>query len=111
MTRRTTLSGLVLTALLAAVPSARAACTAPAPPDPASKPEKPVLPVKGPCVDAKMGAPGCLGWEPYKYNDDVKAFNEKAAVFQKAAQAYVDKLNAYVSAGADYARCEIKALQ
>lgn len=111
MTKRTTLSGLALAALLVATPSARAACTAPVPPDSAARPAKPTLPVKGPCVDAKVGTAGCLGWEAYKYNEDIRAYNEKGAAFGRAAQAYVDRLNAYVKASADYAQCEVKALQ
>lgn len=91
--------------------SAATACTAPAPPDQAARPAKPALPAKGPCVDAKVGATGCLGWEPYKYNEEIRAYNDKAAAFQKAAQAYVDRLNAYVKATGNYAQCEVKALQ
>lgn len=87
-----------------------AACTVPAPPDPASRPAKPAPPAKGPCVDKQPGTPGCLGWEGYRFNDEVRAYNEKAGAFQKAAQAYVDRLNAYVKAGAEYAQCEVKAL-
>lgn len=97
-------------ALVLASP-AGAACLAPTPPDPALRPAKPALPVKGPCVDAKPGADGCLGWESYRYNDEVKAYNVQAKTFQAAASAYVAKLNAYVQAGADYARCEVGLLQ
>lgn len=88
----------------------QAACLAPSPPDPASRPEKPAPPVKGPCVGAALGTPGCLGYEGYRFNDEVRAYNEKVAAFGKAAQAYVDRLNAYVKASADYAQCEVKAL-
>ena len=101
---------LALTAVLAALP-VQAACTTPTPPDPVARPAKPILPAKGPCVDAKLGTPGCLGWERDRYNEEVRTFNEKAAAFQKAAQTYVDKLNAYVKASGDYAQCEVKALQ
>ena len=100
---------MLTAALLLACP-ARAACTAPIPPDAAARPGKPVPPVKGPCVGAALGTPGCLGYEGYRFNDEVRAFNEQAAAFQKAAQAYVDRLNAYVKASADYAQCEVKAL-
>lgn len=99
-----------LAALLWAGPG-HAACHAPAPPDPASRPAKPALPAKGPCVDAKMGAPGCLGWEPQQYNEAVKAYNSAGAAFKASADAYVAKLNAYVTASGEYARCEVKALQ
>lgn len=100
-----------MAAALAVADPASAACLAPTPPDPAGRPAKPALPVKGPCVDAKQGTAGCLGWEGYKYNDDVKAFNEKAKTWKVAADAYVAKLNAYVQASSEYARCEIGAMQ
>lgn len=101
---------LVVTLFALAAP-ARAACMAPTPPDVTTKPAKPTLPVKGPCVDAKPGTTGCLGWESYTYNDGIRAYNEKAAAFSKAAQAYVDRLNVYVKASGDYAQCEVKTLQ
>lgn len=109
MRGRTRLVALALIALAAA--PVHAACTPPAAPEPATRPEKPALPAKGPCVGAPIGTAGCLGWEANRYNDDIRAYNEKAAAFQKAAQAYVDKLNHYVAASADYARCEVKTLQ
>ena len=87
-----------------------AACTAPQPPDPASRPAKLAAPVKGPCVDKQPGTPGCLGWEAYSFNDEVKAFNAKVPTFQREAEAYVAKLNAYVSAAAAYAKCEVETL-
>lgn len=96
---------------LAAASPTSAACIVPAPPDPAGRPVKPALPVKGPCVDAKAGTTGCLGWEAYTYNDDVKAYNEQAKAWKTLADAYVAKLNAYVQASGEYARCEIGALQ
>ena len=87
-----------------------AACAAPVAPDPAARPAKPTPPMRSACVDNSTG-PGCLGWEGYRYNDDVKAYNEKAQAFQKAANDYVAKLNAYVKAANDYARCEVDALR
>lgn len=69
------------------------------------------MPVKGPCVDAKPGTAGCLGWEPHRYNEDVKAYNAGLAAWKPAADAYVARLNAYVQASADYARCEMQALR
>lgn len=102
--------GVFALALAVAHP-ASAACIVPAPPDPAGRPVKPALPVKGPCVDAKAGTAGCLGWEAYTYNDDVKAYNEQIRAFQAAANAYVAKLNEYVNAGAQYAKCEVEALK
>ena len=110
MSARLRMLPLVALALLQ-VAGARAACVVPSPPDAAARPVKPALPVKGPCVDAKVGTAGCLGWESYKYNEEIRAYNDKAAVFQKAAQAYVDRLNLYVKGSADYAQCEVKALQ
>lgn len=88
-----------------------AACAPPVAPDVAAKPERPVLPVKGPCVDAKPGQTGCLGWEGYAFNDAVKAYNAKIPAFQAAATAYVARLNDYVKGSADYARCEAQSLQ
>ena len=88
-----------------------AACAPPVAPDVASKPEKPILPTKGPCVDAKPGQTGCLGWEGYAFNDAIKAYNAKIPAFQAAATAYVAKLNDYVKASGDYARCEAQSLQ
>jgi hypothetical protein len=106
------LAGFVLmlaAACCTAVP-AFAACTAPSPPDPATRPAKLAAPVKGPCVDQKPGTPGCLGWEAYTFNDEVKAFNAKVPAFRAAADAYVAKLNAYVTAAAAYAKCEVETL-
>lgn len=104
---------LLLAALAASLASGpgHAACAPPVAPDPASRPEKPSLPAKPPCADAKPGTPGCLGWESYSYNDAIKAFNAKVPAFKAAADAYVAKLNAYVQASSEYARCEVKALQ
>jgi hypothetical protein len=90
---------------------AAALCTVPAPPDPASKPAKPTPPVKGPCVDQKPGAEGCLGWEAYSFNEQVKAYNAKIPAFKAAAETYVGKLNAYVAAAAAYAKCEVDTLR
>ncbi|WP_236960993.1 hypothetical protein [Methylobacterium durans] len=87
---------------------ARAACTRPEPPPPESKPAKPPLPEKPACLDAKGG---CPGWEAYSYNDAVKAYNAQAQAFRPLAEVYVQKLNAYVKASADYAQCEVKTLQ
>ncbi len=110
MSRRSGTFPLVALALLQAA-GAQAACVVPVPPDAAARPIRPDLPAKGPCVDAKVGTAGCLGWESYKYNEEIRAYNDKAATFQRAAQAYVDRLNAYVKGSADYAQCEVKALQ
>ncbi|HMO30901.1 hypothetical protein [Enterovirga sp.] len=101
---------LLALALLSGAP-ARAAgpCTPPVPPDPAGRPEKPVPPAKSPCVDAPTKA-GCLGWEAYRFNDEVKAYNAKVPAFQKAANAYVAQLNAYVAAAGAYAKCEVESL-
>ena len=90
---------------------AGAVCTAPSPPDPASRPLKPVPPVKGPCVHKQPGSEGCLGWESYAFNDQVKAYNAQLPAFKTAAEAYVAKLNAYVGAAAVYAKCEVDALR
>ena len=92
------------------VASASAACIPPTPPDSASRPAKLAAPVKGPCVDQKPGAPGCLGWEAYTFNDQVKAYNAQVPGFKAAAEAYVRKLNDYVSAAGAYAKCEVGAL-
>ena len=109
MTARITVLSVALM-FCAAVPT-YAACTLPAPPDPASRPVKLALPVRGPCVDKQPGAPGCLGWEAYTFNDDVKAYNAKVPAFRAAAEGYVAKLNAYVAAAAAYAKCEIDTLR
>ena len=87
---------------------ASAACTAPAPPSAAERPERPALPQKPACLDAKGG---CPGWEAYTYSDQIKAYNAQIGAFRPIAEAYVQKLNAYVKASADYAQCEVKALQ
>lgn len=94
-------------ALLLSGPAA-AACTAPAPPPVAERPEKPPLPQKPACLDAKGG---CPGWEAYTYNDQIKAYNLQAQAFRPLAEAYLKKLNAYVKAANDYAQCEVKTLQ
>ena len=105
------LAGLAAVTLLALGGPALAACTLPVPPDPATRPAKPAVPVKGACVGAKPGTPGCIGVEAFRYNDDVKAYNAKLAAWKPAADAYVARLNAFVQASAEYARCEVQALQ
>lgn len=104
-----TVGGCLAAALLLA-PALGATCTPPVAPDPTGRPVRPTPPTKGLCVGAKLGTPGCLGWESDRYNEDVKAFNERAKTFGSAAAAYVAQLNAYVKASADYAQCEVKAL-
>ena len=85
-----------------------AACTPPVPPAADARPEKPKLPDKPACLDAKGG---CPGWEAYSYNDAIKAYNAQAQLFRPLAEAYVQKLNAYVKASGEYANCEVKSLQ
>lgn len=102
-------AGLILAISLVASP-VQAACTPPVAPDPATRPEKPVPPEKTACVEAPT-KPGCLGWEAYRFNDEVKAFNAKVPAWQKAANAYVAQLNAYVAAANAYAKCEADALR
>lgn len=83
-------------------------CTVPAPPSTGERPQKPALPQKPACLDAKEG---CPGWEAYSYNDAVKAFNTQAQAFRPLAEAYLQKLNAYVKASSAYAQCEAEAMQ
>ncbi|WP_457108725.1 hypothetical protein [Methylobacterium sp. P5_C11] len=85
-----------------------AACTPPEPPPASARPMKPALPAKPACLDAKEG---CPGWEAYSYNDAIKAYNLQAQAFRPIAEGYVQKLNAYVKASADYAQCEVNAMQ
>ncbi|GJD93783.1 hypothetical protein [Methylobacterium iners] len=101
---------LVLPTVLMALaaPALGAECTRPEPPAASLRPAKPPLPAKPPCLDAKEG---CPGWEAYSYNDAIKAYNAQAQAFRPLAEAYVKALNAYVKASADYAQCEVKALQ
>lgn len=94
-------------ALLLSGPAA-ASCTAPTPPPTGERPEKPALPQKPACLDAKGG---CPGWEAYTYNDQIKAYNAQIQAFRPLAEAYLKKLNAYVKAANDYAQCEVKTLQ
>ncbi|GJE61787.1 hypothetical protein [Methylobacterium trifolii] len=98
---------LVLAGLLAPLP-ATAACTPPVPPSAEGRPSRPALPAKPACLDAKGG---CPGWEGYSYNDAIKAYNAQIQAFRPLADAYVQTLNAYVKGSADYAQCEVKALQ
>lgn len=84
------------------------ACTPPVPPTAETKPDKPKLPEKPACLDAKGG---CPGWEAYSFNDAVKAYNLQAQAFRPLAEAYIQKLNAYVKASSEYAGCEAKSLQ
>ena len=84
------------------------ACKPPEAPPAALRPTKPVLPEKPACLDAKGG---CPGWEAYSFNDAVKAYNLQAQAFRPIAESYAQKLNAYVKASADYAQCEINAMQ
>lgn len=92
----------------AAAAQAVTACTAPEPPPASARPTKPALPQKPACLDAKEG---CPGWEGYSYNDAIKAYNLQAQAFRPIAEAYLQKLNAYVKASADYAQCEVNAMQ
>lgn len=87
---------------------AATACKPPEPPPASARPVKPALPEKPACLDAKGG---CPGWEAYSFNDAVKAYNLQAQAFRPIAEAYVQKLNAYVKASGDYAQCEINAMQ
>ena len=91
----------------AAMPAA-VTCDAPTPPPASARPGKPVLPERPACLDAKGG---CLGWEAYSFNDAVKAYNLQAQAFRPIAEAYIQKLNAFVKASSDYAQCEVDALQ
>ena len=77
-------------------------------PPASARPTKPALPQKPACLDAKEG---CPGWEGYSYNDAIKAYNLQAQAFRPIAEAYLQKLNAYVKASADYAQCEVNAMQ
>jgi hypothetical protein len=86
----------------------QAACTRPEPPPPEAKPSRPALPQKPACLDAKGG---CPGWEAYSYNDAIQAYNLQLQAFRPLAEAYLQKLNAYVKGSADYAQCELKTLQ
>ena len=88
-----------------------AECVPPAPPPVSAKPAKPVLPAKSPCVDAKAGTAGCMGWEAYQYNDAIKAYNAQLAAWKPRADAYVKQLNDFVQKSAEYARCEVQSLQ
>ncbi len=98
---------LLVLALTLSGPAA-AACTAPVPPPAAERPQKPELPQKPACLDAKGG---CPGWEAYTYSDQIKAYNAQIQAFRPIAEAYVQKLNAYVKASGAYAQCEVQALQ
>ena len=91
----------------AAIPAA-VVCDAPTPPPAAARPVKPVLPEKPACLDAKGG---CPGWEAYSFNDAVKGYNLQAQAFRPIAEAYIQKLNAFVKASSDYAQCEVNAMQ
>ncbi|GJE17937.1 hypothetical protein [Methylobacterium marchantiae] len=106
MGRRHFGAALALAVLLPS--SGWAECAKAVPPDPATRPTKPPLPAKPACLDAKGG---CPGWEAYTFNDAVKAYNGQIAAYRPLADAYVKALNAYVKASADYAQCEVKALQ
>lgn len=85
-----------------------AACPLPEPPPAAAKPDKPALPQKPACLDAKGG---CPGWEAYSYNDAIKAYNLQIQAFRPLAESYLQKLDAYVKASAEYAQCEVKSMQ
>ena len=98
---------MVLAGLLAA-PAVSAECVRPEPPAATLRPTKPGLPAKPACLDAKGG---CPGWEAYSYNDAIKAYNDQIAAYRPLAEGYVKALNAYVKGSADYAQCEVKALQ
>ena len=91
----------------AAMP-ATVVCEAPTPPPASARSSKPVLPEKPACLDAKGG---CPGWEAYSFNDAVKAYNLQAQAFRPIAEAYIQKLNAFVKASSDYAQCEVNAMQ
>ena len=93
---------------LVAPGAALAACPLPEAPPASAKPEKPALPAKPACLDAKGG---CPGWEAYSYNDAIKAYNLQLQAFRPLAESYLQKLNAYVKASADYAQCEVKSMQ
>ena len=83
-----------------------AACPAPAPPAAAERPVRPEPPVRPACARTA----NCPDGVADEFNRKVKAFNEQATVFQASSQAYVARLNAFVAAAAEYARCEVAAL-
>jgi hypothetical protein len=91
-----------------AAPSTVAICSPPEPPPASARPAKPALPDKPACLDTKEG---CPGWEAYSYNDAIKAYNLQAQAFRPIADAYLQKLNAYVRASGEYAQCEVNAMQ
>ncbi len=93
---------------LLAGPALAASCTPPLPPPAEARPDKPKRPEKPACLDAKGG---CPGWEAYSFNDAVKAYNAQLQVYRPLAEAYLQRLNAYVKSSSDYAHCEAKALQ
>jgi hypothetical protein len=84
---------------------ARAECAAPTPPAPLERPAKPVSPERPRC--ANTGS--CGAGEADRYNAAVAVFNDKAKIYARDLQAYVDRLNAYVAAAGAYAKCEVAA--
>lgn len=90
---------------------AQSPCVTPSPPDVSSKPAKPVAPPRPACADAVAPAPGCTTAEVTGYNDAVRDYNARLPVFSEAANAYVARLNDYVKASGDYARCEAESLR
>lgn len=86
-------------------PTAWAECEAPSPPAASERPAKPASPERPRC--ANTGS--CDAGEADRYNAAVAVFNDKAKVYARDLQAYVDRLNAYVAAAGAYAKCEVAA--
>ena len=99
---------LVILGVLAALSCGtivRAECAPPDPPAASERPAKLVPPERPRCADTKS----CDAGEADRYNAAVAAFNDKARIYARNLQAYVDRLNAFVAAAGAYAKCEVNA--
>jgi len=85
--------------------TAWAECTPPNPPAASERPARPVPPERPRCADTKS----CEAGEADRHNAAVAVFNDRAKVYARDLQAYVDRLNTYVAAAGAYAKCEVTA--
>lgn len=100
-------SMLVLALLLSgASAAAQAACVLPSPPPQADRPVKPAAPEKPRCAASNS----CDNADVQAFNKAVAAFNARGRDYMRDAQAYADRLNAYVAEAEAYAKCEVREM-
>lgn len=99
-------------AALAQPAAAPAVCTAPSgPPDASLRPAPPLAKPPPPaCAGAAGDASKCKKGEVETFNRTVTGYNAALAARNDQARRYVDALNVWNRAVADYSRCEVERI-